>query len=65
MSSRFATRRELVGLLAEDDLDLTDVRAVVDRLADLGVEVEQLVTITEEIQADGYSTAVTGWGPRT
>ena len=34
---RYATGDELISLLAEDDLDTTLVRHVVDRLAELGV----------------------------
>lgn len=48
---RHATRDELVGLLAEDDLDPTAVRVVVERLAQLGAPVDTLVRIevTEQL----------------
>lgn len=53
LTTRYATPGELAGLLAEDDLDLDQVRAAVDRLADLGVDVGQLVTITVVATAIG------------
>lgn len=42
---RYATRDELVGLLAEDDTDPRTVRHLVERLADLGVDVDHLVSL--------------------
>lgn len=42
---RLATRDELVGLLAEDDLDPAAVRVIVERLAQLGAPVDALVRI--------------------
>lgn len=43
---RYATRRELVRILAEHDLDTDVVHTVVERLEELGVPVDALVKIT-------------------
>lgn len=49
---RLATADEVVGLLAEDDLDPTVVRIVVERLAQLGAPVDALVRIEVAEQLD-------------